>query len=188
MGDWGLESIGDTAERLRLTRPALGFKSASELAEAVGITRQGWHLYEKARARISLEMAVRLCEQFELTLDWIYRGETSGLPILLVDEIAAVKARQMGLPHPDGEIIDLHSVNEVVDALGGTTKSARLLECSLQVVTNWRTTDRIAAKYYLILTNELNHLGYRAPASLWGIEDPDSESPDDQEPGGIAPL
>jgi len=77
------------AERLIATRKALGLNQ-TQLCRRAGILQSTWSNYEAAArsARdgkerliniIQLEWAFRLIDTFDLTLDWIYRGDASGL-------------------------------------------------------------------------------------------------------------
>ena len=67
------------AKRLEATREALGL-SAAELCRQIDIKPNRWSQYESGERRITEEVASRLCDRFRLTLDWIYRGDASGLP------------------------------------------------------------------------------------------------------------
>jgi transcriptional regulator with XRE-family HTH domain len=74
------ERIG---KRLRLTRKHLGYEGrASEFAEAIDVLPSALSQWENAYEGrvITLEAAIRLCGRFRLTLDWVYRGDPSGLP------------------------------------------------------------------------------------------------------------
>lgn len=49
---------------------------------------------ENAKFRPSLETAIALCDAYQLTLDWIYLGDPSNLPVKLFDAIRALRALQ----------------------------------------------------------------------------------------------
>jgi DNA-binding XRE family transcriptional regulator len=86
-------SLARIAERLRKIREALGMNQA-EFARRAGMSRNAYNAYEKARERPALDQALRLCDTYKLTLDWIYRGDDSGLRADLADAIRAItKAR-----------------------------------------------------------------------------------------------
>jgi DNA-binding XRE family transcriptional regulator len=76
------------ADRLRATREALGLK-AVELCRAIDCSPTRWSNYETGRQRITEEIAIRLCDVYGLTLDWIYRGRVDGLPLSLHRKLAA---------------------------------------------------------------------------------------------------
>lgn len=73
---WDPESIGP---RLIQARVALGL-TQSQMADAAGIGRNTYNQWETGTERPSLGLALKLCDTFGLTLDWIYRGDPSGLP------------------------------------------------------------------------------------------------------------
>lgn len=88
MTDLGLEptSAKAVSARLELTRKALGL-SAREFAGAAGIGDSTYSNYKKAKRSPEIENALKLCDRFELTLDWIYRGDPSGLKYGLAEKI-----------------------------------------------------------------------------------------------------
>lgn len=73
---WDPESIG---ARLMQARQALGMTQA-QMADQAGIARNAYNQWERGVERPSLGLALQLCDTFGLTLDWIYRGDPSGLP------------------------------------------------------------------------------------------------------------
>ena len=70
------------AKRLETTRKALGI-SAADLCKRVGIKPNRWSQYESGERRITEAVAIAICDEFDLTLDWIYRGDPSHLPHVL---------------------------------------------------------------------------------------------------------
>lgn len=72
------QSVEAVAERLRWTRAALNL-TAAEFCRRADIRQNAYANWEALRSRPDLESALRLCTAFGLTLDWIYRGEPSGL-------------------------------------------------------------------------------------------------------------
>lgn len=83
------------AERLRLTREASGLKQAA-FCRQVGISPQAWNNYETGARRISLDQALRVCAVTGATLDWIYRGISSSLPLALASRILTLQDEQHG--------------------------------------------------------------------------------------------
>jgi transcriptional regulator with XRE-family HTH domain len=71
--------VADVAFRLRMTREAIGLEQG-EFADRAGIARNAYNQYEQALRIPRLDIAVKICETYGLTLDWIFRGELSGLP------------------------------------------------------------------------------------------------------------
>jgi hypothetical protein len=65
----------------------------------------------------------------------------------------------------------LDTFDEVVEVLGGKAEVGVL--CDNQdtaAVCNWRRRRlRFPAKYYVVMQDELNRLGYEAPLDLWGF-------------------
>lgn len=88
------------SERLMLTRRGLGLKK-SQFADRAGISRTAYGNWEPAEGkppvgRPSVDEAYKLCEAYELTLDWIFRGDRRRLPHELVEAIEAVE-KELGL-------------------------------------------------------------------------------------------
>lgn len=77
--------------RLFLTRMALGATEQGAFAATAGIGKSAYNNYEKAKRIPNLEHAVRLCDTYELTLDWIYRGDPSGLTYVLANKIKEIR-------------------------------------------------------------------------------------------------
>ena len=67
------------AERLCQTREALGLRQI-DICRATGIRPTAYSNYETGRNRPNVEDMIRYAEVFGVTLDWIYRGDPSGLP------------------------------------------------------------------------------------------------------------
>ena len=67
----------------------------------------------------------------------------------------------------------LQTVDDVIRALGGTVKTSALAGVSPSQVSGWRHAKRLGAKTFLVLKQELAGRGFDAPASLWGIEQPE---------------
>lgn len=76
----------DVARRLALSRKALGMQQ-EEFSDAAGLSQPRYNQYETGRRLLTLPAAMVLCERYLLTLDWIYRGDPSGLPYRLADAI-----------------------------------------------------------------------------------------------------
>jgi hypothetical protein len=67
-------------------------------------------------------------------------------------------------------MVILQTANEVIDSLGGTTKTAKIACRSPQSVSNWRAANRLPAETFRRLTEKLAERGMEAPPELWGIE------------------
>ena len=80
---WDPKSIGP---RLIQARQALGL-TQSEVADAAGIGRNTYNQWETGAERPSLGLALKLCDTVGLTLDWIFRGDPSGLPFRIASSL-----------------------------------------------------------------------------------------------------
>ena len=80
------KSVEATAARLEATRKALGM-SALEFSRAAGISIAAYSNWENGRQRPGLTQAIRLTTVHGLTLDWIYLGDASGLPLRLTAKL-----------------------------------------------------------------------------------------------------
>ena len=74
-----VESSKALANRLKLTREALGI-SAADLCKRIRIKQNRWSQYESGERRITVEVAMKLCDEFGLSMDWIYRADPAQLP------------------------------------------------------------------------------------------------------------
>jgi transcriptional regulator with XRE-family HTH domain len=79
------EQIG---KRLKATRRALNLTQA-ELCRSSGVQPSTYNQYERGINVISLSQALRLCDAFAVTLDWIYRGDPTSLPARVMRVLAA---------------------------------------------------------------------------------------------------
>lgn len=86
----------DVGRRLALARKALKLQQ-DEIATALGASQPQYSQYETGRRLLTLPPALRLCERYNLTLDWLYRGDPSGLPIRMLEAIK--KARGEAVTH-----------------------------------------------------------------------------------------
>lgn len=82
-------------ERLLLTREALGLRQGAFGARAL-ISASTYNQWEMGVKRPAVENAIALCEAFDLTLDWIYRGDPSGLRYQTAEAIKALRAARTG--------------------------------------------------------------------------------------------
>jgi transcriptional regulator with XRE-family HTH domain len=83
------------AERLRITRKALNLTQA-ELSRLTGISTSAWNNAETGDARIGIDNAINLCDATGVTLDWIFRGVRSGLPLSINQAIGRHEAAIVG--------------------------------------------------------------------------------------------
>jgi transcriptional regulator with XRE-family HTH domain len=76
-----LKAIG---ERLELLREAYEL-SQTEFARRAGIAQNTYNQYAKGKNLPRLDFAERICDEYGVTLDWIYRGDQSGLPVRVLN-------------------------------------------------------------------------------------------------------
>lgn len=81
-----LRSIDAIAARLEATRRVLDL-SQTQLCLRAGLATNTYNQWERGKGRPQLDEAMKLCDTFGLTLDWIYRGDPSGLPYSIASEI-----------------------------------------------------------------------------------------------------
>lgn len=67
-------------------------------------------------------------------------------------------------------IRSLKTASEVIDALGGTAEVARLTDSSLQSVSNWRASGRLARSTFMVMGEALAEIECEAPPRLWGMK------------------
>jgi len=77
------------AYRLRLTRAVLGGNQGS-FAKKADLNGPTYNQYETATTYPELDQANALCDAHRLTLDWIFRGNASGLRRDLEDALVAL--------------------------------------------------------------------------------------------------
>jgi transcriptional regulator with XRE-family HTH domain len=73
------DTLKALAFRLKTTREALEI-SAAELCRHIKCKPNRWSQYEGGERKITLEVANKLCDEYGLSLDWIYRGNPAMLP------------------------------------------------------------------------------------------------------------
>lgn len=76
----------DVGRRLSLARRALGLNQ-QEFGVRAGLSQPQYNQFETGKRRLTIEAAMSLCHVYSLTLDYLYRGDPSGLPYRLADAI-----------------------------------------------------------------------------------------------------
>lgn len=84
-GDTG-DLARDVARRLAAARKALGLDQ-EEFGAGGNLSQPRYNQYETGRRLLTLSAAMALCERYNLTLDYLYRGDPSGLPYRLADKV-----------------------------------------------------------------------------------------------------
>ena len=76
----------EIGKRLTLARAVIG-GNQEDFADKAGIAQNTYNQYERGKKRPSVDNAMKLCDAYLLTLDWIYMGDPSGLPYRLADSL-----------------------------------------------------------------------------------------------------
>ena len=88
-------AVPEIARRLRLLRMAVA-DSITDLSTRTGITRSAWSNYENGLSRIGVDAAMKLCDTYGISLDWVYRGQDAMLPHGLVRRMQELAATDEG--------------------------------------------------------------------------------------------
>ena len=70
----------------------------------------------------------------------------------------------------------LTTTTEVIDHLGGYHAVAELTGSAVKAAENWRRFDTFPSKHFLIMSAALAKKNASAPASLWGMTEPERAS------------
>lgn len=89
--------VEGVALRLRAAFVAIE-KNQTEVAEFLEVGPNRINQFVKAKRLADLQLMIRLCNRYGLTLDWIYRGDPSGLKSSIADRV--IEAYQAELNHP----------------------------------------------------------------------------------------
>jgi transcriptional regulator with XRE-family HTH domain len=76
----------DVGRRLVSARKALGLDQ-QQFGTRAGLSQPLYNMYENGKRLLTLQAAMKLCDEYHLTLDWLYRGDPSGLPYKLATVI-----------------------------------------------------------------------------------------------------
>jgi len=76
----------DVARRLHAARQALGLDQ-QQFGTRAGLSQPQYNQFEKGKRLLTLAAAMKLCDEYNLTLEWLYRGDPSGLPYALARTI-----------------------------------------------------------------------------------------------------
>lgn len=80
----------DVARRLALARRAFDLNQ-QEFGESADMSQPQYSQSESGKRLLTLPYALKFCDRYGLTLDWIYRGDPSGLPYRLAEKIKALR-------------------------------------------------------------------------------------------------
>ncbi len=71
--------VDEVAKRLTLARRAYDLDQR-DFGTRAGLSQPQYNQFETGKRLLTLQAAMRLCDEYNLTLDWLYRNEPSGLP------------------------------------------------------------------------------------------------------------
>lgn len=71
---------------------------------------------------------------------------------------------------------ELSTTVDVIEELGGTSAVASLTGRTYNAAFNWRSFSRFPSNTYIVMSRELQRRGKQAPASLWGMVEPEKVS------------
>lgn len=91
--------FADIGFRIHALRIAVGMEP-KEFAKRAGVGTSALNQWESGDKRISVDAASRIVRDLPATLDYIYLGDVSGLPVQMMQKLEEVS--QAGLPKPSG--------------------------------------------------------------------------------------
>lgn len=62
--------------------------TAREMADLAGVGVSALSQWENGGKRVSIDAAIRITDKFGVTLDWLYKGNTNGLSLTLITDLA----------------------------------------------------------------------------------------------------
>lgn len=80
----------EIAKRLTWARTAYGLDQQA-FGTRAGLSQPQYNQFETGKRLLTLQAAVRLCDEYNLTLDWLFRDDPSGLPADLWLKIRAAQ-------------------------------------------------------------------------------------------------
>ncbi len=70
----------DVGRRLLQSRVALGLKQI-DFAEGAGLSQPQYSPFETGARLLSVQAAIKISRTYNLSLDWLYEGDPSSLPV-----------------------------------------------------------------------------------------------------------
>jgi len=62
-----------------------------EIAESIGVTQGTYSNWETGSRPLGIQSAHAICDEYDVTLDWLYRGRMGSLPLPLENAIRRLK-------------------------------------------------------------------------------------------------
>lgn len=85
-GDRQERTLSAIGRRLKATREALGLNQR-QLCQRASVATNTYNQWEKGKSRPELDEAIKLVDEFDLTLDWIYLGDAGRMPFEIVEAV-----------------------------------------------------------------------------------------------------
>lgn len=85
--------------RLKATREAFGLNGTA-FAKPAGIDQNRYSQYETGKRTLTMTAALALCRVYGLTLDWLFRGDISGLPHAIAIKLTGSRNSSADSPPP----------------------------------------------------------------------------------------
>jgi transcriptional regulator with XRE-family HTH domain len=83
------------AARVRLLRKAKGVLMQKQMATLIGAEEKQYNHWENGRQIIPVQFALKICGLTGATLDYIYQGNTSALPLYLVSALKEIEPQEL---------------------------------------------------------------------------------------------
>lgn len=84
----------DVGDRMRMVREARGFPHQGAFAKLLGVSQSRYANWEQGLHPIPYDFAIKIHGLTGANLDFLYRGDMSGLPAQLVEALTAADRKQ----------------------------------------------------------------------------------------------
>ena len=89
--------VTKVANKLLAARRAYGLEQ-QDFGKRAGLSQPQYNQFETGKRLLTLPCAIALCEEYNLTLDWLYSDDPSGLPADLWLKIRVPKVQLAHTP------------------------------------------------------------------------------------------
>lgn len=86
------EALRDMSKRLIATREALGYTAQSDFCREIGVNKNVYNPFEKAKRPITLAVALKIKKRFGIPLDWTLDGDPQALSGKVYQKLGRVAA------------------------------------------------------------------------------------------------
>lgn len=83
----------NVARRLTLLRDVLELNQ-TEFGEQIGVSQSRYSMWETADRLLPPDIAIKICETFGVTTDWLYRGDPNAMPMDLWKKIRVLQSAE----------------------------------------------------------------------------------------------